>query len=190
MCTSSAAPRSLTRYLRLGEAALTVEFGNEVSLELHRQVRAFCLAVEAEPPPAMIELVPTYRSVTIMFDPAHEQAPRLEDQLRAAEHRAASIEVRPGPLHVMPVHYGGEDGLDLQDVAGLHGLTPEQVVELHTSREYVVYAIGFTPGFTYLGGLPEELHTPRLGTPRLQVPAGSVGIGGQQTGIYPLPCST
>jgi KipI family sensor histidine kinase inhibitor len=177
----------MARYLACGEAAITVEFGDEISPELHRQVRAFALAIEQDPPPGLLELMPTYRSVTVQFDASHPEADQMELRLREAEASSTSIEVRPGKLHVMPVHYGGEDGPDLDDVARLHDLTADQAIDLHSNREYVVYCVGFSPGFAYLGGLPAELHTPRLGTPRKLVPAGTVGIGGQQTGVYPVP---
>ena len=177
----------MARYLPCADAALTVEFGSEVSPELHRQVRAFATAVEQAPPDGFVELMPTYRSVTLQFDPREAEPTAVEQQLRDAEARSAALELAPGRLHVMPVVYGGEGGPDLGEVARLHNMTPEQVVAMHSKREYLVYAVGFSPGFVFLGGLPEELHTPRLGTPRKLVPAGTVGIGGQQTGVYPVP---
>jgi KipI family sensor histidine kinase inhibitor len=150
-------------------------------------VRALAQAVLATPPHGFLELVPTYRSVTVHVDPRRAEPEQLEAQLREVEARSGSLDLPPGKLHVLPVRYGGEDGPDLEDVAQIHQLTPDQVVELHANREYVVYGVGFSPGFAFLGGLPEELHTQRLGTPRKLVPAGSVGIGGQQTGVYPVP---
>ncbi len=177
----------MARYLPCGDAAITVEFGDEISSEMLRQVRAFAQAVHDDPPAGFLELMPTYRSVTVMFDPAGPEVDQIEARLRGAEARGQSVAVRPGRLNVMPVRYGGQDGPDLEEVARLHDLAPEQVVRLHSGREYEVYCVGFSPGFAYLGGLPPELHTPRLGTPRKLVPAGSVGIGGQQTGVYPIP---
>lgn len=177
----------MTRYLPCGDAAITVEFGQDISPAVHSKVRAFAQAVQEQPPTGFLELMPTYRSVTVQFDAVQSSAADFEAQLRAAEERSASIQLAPGKLHVMPVHYGGDDGPDLEEIAQLHDLTPQQVVERHSNREYVVYSVGFSPGFVFLGGLPEELHTPRLGTPRKLVPAGAVGIGGQQTGVYPIP---
>jgi antagonist of KipI len=177
----------MARYLWCGDAAITVEFGNEISLELHRQVRAFAKVVQAAPPDGFLELVPTYRSATVHFDPLVAEPEQVEAQLCSAEARASSLRLEPGALHIVPVRYGGEDGPDLEDVAQLHGLTTDQAVALHAGREYTVYCVGFSPGFVFLGGLPVELHTQRLGTPRKLVPAGSVGIGGQQTGVYPVP---
>lgn len=177
----------MARYLWCGDAAITVEFGNEISLDLHRQVRAFAQAVSDSPPDGFLELVPTYRSATIHFNPRLTELEHIEAQLRAAETRAGSLHLPAGKLHVVPVHYGGEDGPDLEELACLHDLTSQQAIELHANREYTVYCVGFSPGFAFLGGLPEQLHTQRLGTPRKLVPAGSVGIGGQQTGVYPVP---
>jgi KipI family sensor histidine kinase inhibitor len=177
----------VARYLWCGDAAITVEFGSDVSLELHQQVRAFAQAVAEAPAEGFLELVPTYRSATVHFDPRRAEPEQIEAQLRQAEARSSSIVLQPGKLHSVPVRYGGNDGPDLDDVARLHGLTAAQTVELHANREYVVYCVGFSPGFAFLGGLPAELHTERLGTPRKVVPAGSVGIGGQQTGVYPVP---
>ena len=177
----------MARYLWCGDAAITVEFGSEISLELHRQVRAFAQAVAEAPPDGFLELVPTYRSATIHLDPAMAEPTAVDAALRQAEARSVGLSLPPGKLHVVPVRYGGEDGPDLAEVAALHQLSADRVVELHASREYTVYCVGFSPGFAFLGGLPEELHTQRLGTPRKLVAAGSVGIGGQQTGVYPVP---
>lgn len=107
-----------------------------------------------------------------------EQVKRLWRQTRANHYQGKHIEI--------PVRYGGRYGEDLAEVARFHHTTPEQIVRLHSQMRYIVYMIGFQPGFPYLGGLPEALHTPRHSTPRTSVPAGSVGIGGSQTGIYPF----
>lgn len=167
--------------LPASDRSLLVRFGDEISPRLHRQVRDFVRAFRA---PGVTNLHPAYASVLISFDPLRtthaemEQAARAAAGVRAAETPARLVEI--------PVHYGGEDGLDLEDVAAHCGLTPADVIELHGSVEYLVYFLGFSPGFAYLGGLPEALATPRLAAPRRRVPAGSVAIGGAQTGIYPL----
>jgi len=109
-------------------------------------------------------------------------AAALNDTLRELDVRTAP----PGPLIEVPVRYGGTDGPDLAEVAQHAGLTPEEVVRVHAGAEYSVYMVGFSPGFPYLGGLPAQLAMPRRDSPRLAVPAGSVGIGGKQTGIYPI----
>jgi KipI family sensor histidine kinase inhibitor len=122
----------------------------------------------------------------VKFDPLKIAHNELETILRSYLQRLDEVHL-PEPRHVeIPVRYGGEEGPDLDEVAKVHGMTPDQVVELHGSPTYVVYFLGFVPGFAYLGGLPERLATPRLESPRRKVPAGSVGIGGNQTGIYPF----
>lgn len=103
----------MARYLPCGDAAITVEFGDEISSEMLRQVRAFAQAVHDDPPAGFLELMPTYRSVTVMFDPAGPEVDQIEARLRGAEARGQSVAVRPGRLHVMPVRYGGQDGPDL-----------------------------------------------------------------------------
>ncbi|MBV9121580.1 MAG: 5-oxoprolinase subunit PxpB [Chloroflexi bacterium] len=176
----------MVRYLALGDGAITVEFGREISPSINAQVRSFHQALLANPPAGLLDVIPTYRSITVQFDPLRPEADTFEDALRSIDERAQAVELSAGQLHTLPVHYGGEDGPDLEEVAQLHGLTIDEVIALHARREYLVYCLGFSPGFALLGGLPEELATPRLGTPRKHVPAGSVGVGGQQTGVYPV----
>jgi inhibitor of KinA len=136
--------------------------------------------------PGVTNVHPAYASILIDFDPL---AVRHSDVAGAAarlfvQAAAASL---PEPRTVeIPVSYGGEFGPDLEAVAALTGHTPDEVVALHSSAAYLVYFLGFSPGFPYLGGMPESIATPRLDTPRRRVPAGSVAIGGRQTGVYPM----
>jgi KipI family sensor histidine kinase inhibitor len=132
------------------------------------------------------EAVPGMNNLTLLFDPAQIDAAELEMQVLSAwpQLAAASIE---GRRIEIPVAYGGEHGPDLAEVAAHTGLAPEEVVRRHSAGDYVVYLLGFLPGFAFMGGLAPELATPRRASPRVAVPAGSVGIGGEQTGIYPLP---
>ena len=110
----------------------------------------------------------------------------LVERLRGLLGNLDRIEIPPSDVLEIPVLYGGEMGPDLEFVAQHSGKTPEEVVKIHTSTEYLIYMLGFTPGFTYLGGMNEEIATPRLKTPRVKIPAGSVGIAGAQTGVYPI----
>jgi len=174
------------RYLPFGDAALVVEFGDTISLEINLRVVALDSAILKAEIRGVEELVPTYRSLLVRYDPSkigYEQlvfrVKDLEDNLKDSH---AKIE---GRKVVVPVVYGGEYGPDLGHIAQFHGLTEEQVVRLHSEREYRVYMIGFVAGFPYLGEVADEIATPRLETPRLKVPAGSVGIAERQTGIYP-----
>jgi KipI family sensor histidine kinase inhibitor len=167
------------------DRSLLVSFGDEISMEAHRQVRALVCALR-ESSAGILNLHPAFASVLIDFDPrrvSHQQMEVLVRGRMAAPPEAAAWEMRTVEI---PVSYGGAFGPDLDDVARHAGLTPARVVELHASASYLVYFLGFSPGFPYLGGLPVELATPRLATPRKRVPAGSVAIGGSQTGIYPM----
>jgi len=174
------------RILPVGDAALVVEFGEEIHPDIHRRVLALDHALAADPFPGLRETVPTYRSLLVYYDPRQlswDEARRL-----VANALARNTDTpMPEPREVeIPVVYGGEFGPDIGFVAAHTGLSEEEVVRLHTSVTYTVYMLGFAPGFVYLGGLPEALATPRLPTPRPSVPAGSVGIAGLQTGIYGL----
>ncbi|MBI2561808.1 MAG: 5-oxoprolinase subunit PxpB [candidate division NC10 bacterium] len=174
------------RFLPAGERGLVVEFGNEVSLEINAQVRALAFALAAERIPGLVEVVPTYRSIGLEYDPLTLSFDEVEQRVREVATRI-DPRVLPAPKLVrIPTVYGGIYGPDLPFVAEHAGLGEAEAIRLHSQPTYHVYMIGFTPGYTYLGGLPERLHTPRLQSPRLKVPKGSVGIGGSQTGIYPV----
>jgi inhibitor of KinA len=134
----------------------------------------------------VIEWVPSYTAVTVLYHPAEVTYQRLVQSL---ERLAEQLDEEPLPqprIISLPVCYGGEYGPDLEALAELCGKTPEEVIRIHSTAEYVVYMMGFAPGFPYLGGLPNEIAAPRLATPRSLVPAGSVGIAGEQTGVYPI----
>jgi len=163
-----------------------VEFGDSISPEINRRVRVMTMALDREEPHGMVEVIPAYRSLMIVYDPLQIDLPRLRTLLDRLERQMDEAEVQPRRLVEIPVLYGGEYGPDIEMVAVTHELTVEQVISIHSGTLYLVYMIGFTPGFAYLGGLPEALHTPRLATPRPRVAAGSVGIANDQTGIYPL----
>ncbi len=173
------------RYLLAGERGLVVEFGDAVSIEINNQVRTLAFALETARIPGLVEVVPTYRSLGIEYDPS---ALSFEAAERTVREVAARLDPAglPAPKRVeIPTVYGGVYGPDLPFVAEHAGLSETEVVRLHSQAVYHVYMIGFSAGFAYLGGLPERLHTPRLPSPRVKVPRGSVAIGGSQTGAYP-----
>ncbi len=174
------------RYMPFGDNGLLIEFGDVISLEVNRRVIALSEAIIGAKIQGVEELVPTYRSLLVRYNASktsYEQLVfRIKDIEKTMEER--SIE-KVGRKIIIPVVYGGEYGPDLTDVARFHGLTEEQVVKIHSGREYRVYMVGFVAGFPYLGEVADEIATPRLETPRLKVPAGSVGIAEKQTGIYP-----
>jgi len=159
---------------------------NQITIEAHEQVRRLLRLVELEPIAGVRNLHPAYCSLLFKFDAMKLRHQELEEILLGYVRRMEK-EVLPEPRIVeIPVCYGGEYGPDLKDVAELHGLTTEQAIEVHVSTTYLVYFLGFVPGFAYLGEVAEELVTPRLATPRRSVPVGSVGIAGSQTGVYPV----
>jgi inhibitor of KinA len=159
---------------------------NQITLEAHDHVRKLLRLLELEPIAGVRNLHPGYSSVLIKFDAMKLRHEELEERLRSYLCRMEKLALPEPRLVEIPVCYGGEYGPDLDDVAKLHAVTPQRVIELHGSADYIVYFLGFVPGFAYLGELPEELATPRLPAPRRIVPAGSVGIAGNQTGVYPV----
>lgn len=174
------------RVLPAGDAALTVEFGESIDPEVNDRVMTFTRAIESLDLTGLIETVPTYRSATVYFDPVGLEAGLLAERLKAlAEALPPAISSPPRNVEI-PVCYGGEFGPDLPDVASFANLSVQEAIALHASVEYRVYMLGFSPGFPYMGTVPGALTMPRLATPRACVPAGSVGIAGSQTGIYPL----
>jgi inhibitor of KinA len=174
------------RFLTAGDRGLLVEFGDKIDPEINEKIREISIALEKMPIEGVVETVPTYRSILIFYDPATTSPDRLRREILGLEKRNAGVTMPPPQIIEIPVVYGGEYGPDLEFVATHNGLTPEEVIEIHTSGTYLIYMLGFTPGFPFLGGLSERLFTPRLKTPRAVVPAGSVGIANNQTGIYPI----
>jgi inhibitor of KinA len=174
----------------LGDQAITVTLGDAISEAAHRRVRAAVARLTAHRPAALIDIVPAFVSVTVHYDPsAVDAASPFEGMVAHLEEILSGLaanELAPARLVEIPVCYGGVFGPDLEEVARRHDLRPEDVVRIHTDGEYLVYMVGFMPGFAYLGGLAERIATPRRNAPRQAVPAGSVGIGGQQTGVYPI----
>ncbi len=158
----------------------------QITIEAHEHVRRFLRLMELEPFAGVRNLHPGYCSVLVKFDALRLQHSELEEILRGYLAKMAKIALPEPQLVEIPVCYGGEYGPDLEDVAELHGMTVERAIELHVSATYTVYFLGFVPGFAYLGELPKELVTARLPTPRKIVPPGSVGIAGNQTGVYPM----
>ena len=168
------------------DQSLLVYFGARISLESHGRLVRLLRLLQSEPVAGIRNLHPAYCSLLIKFDGLRFTHEDVEAILRTYLDRLQSVPVPEPREKEIPVCYGGDFGPDLADVCALHGMTPAQVVELHTSVTYTVYFLGFVPGFAYLGELPDALVTPRLTVPRRSVPAGSVGIAGKQTGVYPF----
>ena len=177
------------RYLPFGDNALLIEIGDVISSEVNQKVIVLNEAILKAEIQGVEELVPTYRSLLVRYGPLETTYEQLVFRVKDIEKtlKESRVEIE-GRKVIIPVVYGGEYGPDLSNVAHYHRLTEEQVVKLHSEREYRVYMLGFVAGFPYLGEVSDEIATPRLEKPRLKVPAGSVGIAEKQTGIY--PCET
>jgi len=167
----------------LGDAALLCELPAPAQLAVQQKIWA--LAAEAVQWPGVGEALPGMNNLTLMFDPSLADAEAIGARVLALWPRLKAGAMAGREVQI-PVAYGGDEGPDLGDVAAHAGLTPDEVVRRHCAGEYVVYLLGFLPGFAFMGGLPPELATPRRAEPRTSVPARSIGIGGEQTGIYPL----
>ncbi|MBY8914601.1 5-oxoprolinase subunit PxpB [Bacillus sp. YC2] len=178
----------------LGDSAVIIRFGEQISEQVNGRVHAAAACMEERPFPGFIECIPAFTSLTIFYDVyavsdiqkgvspfelvKKEVAERLSDLTAEQKDGRRIIEI--------PVCYGGEFGPDLEEVAKLNDLTPEDVIRIHTEGEYLVYMLGFAPGFPFLGGMSERIAAPRKSSPRPSIPAGSVGIAGLQTGVYPI----
>jgi len=175
---SQAAPH----YYSLGESAVALALPAPATLAQQRRI--WRLAASLAGAPGVLDIVPGMNNLTVLPDPARQDIGEIPAQLMALWQQAADMALPQRQVEI-PVHYGGEYGPDLAAVAAHCGLSEQQVIHRHSAAQYTVFFLGFQPGFAYLGGLPAALATPRRAEPRLRVPAGSVGIGGEQTGIYP-----
>lgn len=174
------------RYLPSGDNGIIIEIGSKISEEINGKVRGLTLCIENEKPEGVLEIIPTYTSILIIYDPVIVSYYDLLKKLKEIEKRMKEITLpAPEVVHI-PTCYGGEYGMDLEYVAEYNELRPEEVIKIHSERQYLVYMLGFTPGFPYLGGMSKKIATPRLESPREKILGGSVGIAGNQTGIYPI----
>ena len=175
------------RVVPAGDSAILIELGSEVDPEISSMVFALTDLIKVAGLNSDLEVLPTYRSVLVYYDPLVCSYAEMFDAVNGAvEGLVEPINVNSSLKIVeIPVVYGGDDGPDLHFVADHAGITEDAVIELHSRTDYRVYMLGFSPGFPYLGGLDERIAAPRLKTPRVLVPAGSVGIAESQTGVYP-----
>ncbi|MCA0758698.1 5-oxoprolinase subunit PxpB [Paenibacillus sp. N4] len=186
----------------LGDSAVLVSLGSAIDEETHRRVTAAAAWLKARPFPGLRECVPSYAAVAVHYDPLAVKLSRSGAELRHATVletvcsrverllEEAQTDAGSAPAHGrtvdIPVCYGGEHGPDLSFVAAHNGISEDDVIAIHSGEAYLVYMLGFAPGFPYLGGMPERIAAPRRSTPRTVIPEGSVGIAGGQTGVYPL----
>jgi inhibitor of KinA len=184
-------------FYSLGDSAITVEFGSEINEIIHNRINAFIRVLERGAFKGLIEIVPAYTTVTIYYNPLEvTRSNGLNGETSVYEYVKSILKEKvenseiyrsesPAIISV-PVCYGGEFGTDLDYVASVNGLTTKEVINIHSEAVYLVYMIGFAPGFPYLGGMSAHIATPRKDTPSFSIPAGSVGIAGHQTGMYPI----
>lgn len=169
----------------MGDSSLIVELGKDIDPEVNQRVRELTFTLAQNPIEGVRETVPSYRSLLIVYDPLKIGLTALKARIQGLYKKIERVRIPEPRIVEVPVVYGGEYGPDLEWVAQYHKKSAEEVIRLHTEAIYRVYMIGFTPGFPYMGELPEELLTPRRATPRTLIPAGAVGIAQRQTGIYP-----
>ncbi|SFC69648.1 inhibitor of KinA [Bacillus sp. OV322] len=181
----------------LGDSALMIQLGSTINPELQQVVSSLTAHLESTPFPGFIECVPAFASITVYYNPvavikgkgsSQRESPYkiVHSYISNIIHENRNAEKFTRRRVDIPVVYGGEYGPDLEFVSSHHSLSVQEVVSIHSSNDYLVYMIGFAPGFPYLGGMSEEIAVPRKSSPRLRIPAGSVGIAGQQTGVYPI----
>lgn len=181
--------RAAPVFLPAGDSAAAMELGSAIDPSINAAVHRWAAAIERAGAggavDGAIEVVPAYASLLIHYDPRLTDFERLRDAVLALAPDEDAARAATGRLVELPTAYGGEDGPDLPFIAENAGMSEAEVVEIHSSTDYLVYAMGFSPGFPYLGGLDPRLSAPRLASPRTLIPAGSVGIAETQTGVYP-----
>lgn len=168
----------------MGDRSLLVELGDEISPSVNRRVQELFSAMSMNPIDGVRELVPSYRSLLMIYNPLSISPADLQNTIRSIYQNLDQADLPDSRTIELPVVYGGERGPDLESVAQYHSIAPQEVIDYHIRPTYRVYMIGFTPGYPYLGEVPDAIATPRHETPRILVPKGSVGIAQKQTGIY------
>lgn len=174
------------RIVTSGDTAIVVEFEDKIDPEVNAKVKAFYEILKSANIPGVVDIIPTYRSVLIHYNPVIIRYAQMVEHAKELLSQAKDVKHVGKKIYKIPVCYGGHYGPDLKDVAEHAGMTPEEVIAIHSGKPYLIYMLGFQPGFAYLGGMDEQIAMPRLPQPRGQILAGSVGIANKQTGIYPM----
>ena len=170
----------------MGDRSVLVELGDEISPEVNRRVRESYVILLENPIEGLLEIVPAYRSLLIIYDPLKLDLVMIKNRMEDLQKKIGEIKIPEPKTLEIPVVYGGEYGPDMEWVSQYHNISIDEMIQLHTGTTYQVYMIGFMPGFPYMGELPEGLATPRRETPRTVIAQGSVAIAQRQTGIYPV----
>jgi inhibitor of KinA len=171
---------------RYGESAIRILFGDSINVDINAQVRKFYFYIKTLAKKEIIEIIPSFCSCLIVFDNRLISFARLVRDLQEKEQEMNSVDLPDSETLDVPVEYGGVNGLDMSFVSSYTRLSIEEIIAIHTATIYTVFAVGFLPGFLYLGPLDSRLYVPRLETPRVRIPEGSVGLAQMQTGIYPF----
>lgn len=174
------------KILTAGDSSLLIEFGQEISPKINQKITSTVQLMKEQHIEGVVDIIPAFCSLLINYDPRVIGYEELKERMKNLVKVDVKSQAGKKRIFEIPVCYGGEYGPDIENIANHAGLSVDEVIKIHSSRDYLIYMLGFLPGFTYLGGLDERIHTPRLANPRLKIRAGSVGIGGSQTGIYPL----
>ncbi|WP_338033138.1 5-oxoprolinase subunit PxpB [Limosilactobacillus alvi] len=169
-----------------GDQAIVIELGKVIDPEINRRVQLLGQLIMKAKIPAIETIIPAYATLTVTFNGQITNGKMLRQRLVPIIESSLSGDLPVAKTWLIPVAYGGEYGPDLRDVADYGGITPTEVIRLHTAQKYLIYFLGFLPGFAYMGTVPDQIAMPRLASPRLKIPAGSIGIAGQQTGFYPV----
>ncbi|MBU3159260.1 5-oxoprolinase subunit PxpB [Clostridium frigoris] len=174
------------KFLIAGDSALVIEFGDKIEEQVNKKIRSLTLAMERAEIVGINEIIPTYRSLMVIYDPVIMGLDNLTSIIKSIISKMHELKLPDAKVIEVPTLYGGEYGPDIEFVAKHNKISVHEVIKIHTSVEYLIYMIGFTPGFPYLGGMSDKIEAPRLQNPRTKIPVGSVGIAGKQTGIYPV----
>ena len=174
------------RVLTAGDSALLLQFEQRIGEDVNRRISATVKLLKMQQIEGIVDMIPAYASLLVQYNPLVIRYEEIYKRVSAIVKMDTKVESMEKKVWEIPVLYGGELGPDFSYVAEHAGISGEELIRLHSEKDYLVYMLGFLPGFTYLGGLEEKLHTPRLENPRVKIPAGSVGIGGSQTGVYPV----
>ena len=174
------------KYLIAGDRAIVIEFGEEIEEQVNSKIRSLTVAIDQEGVIGINETIPTYRSLMVIYDPMIMELDELIGVIKSIITRMHELKLPEAKVIEIPTLYGGEYGPDIEYVADHNKISIDEVIKIHTEMEYLIYMIGFTPGFPYLGGMSDKIEAPRLQNPRTKIPVGSVGIAGKQTGIYPV----
>lgn len=174
------------KFMPAGNEAMVVEFGQTIDEEINARVHALAAFVQGRNLSGVREVLPTFRSLMIFYDSGKTTYRRLEKEIRHFKIEASGAKRETKKVLMVPCCYGSAYGPDLKDMAVSLGMSEEEIIHIHAGSEYKIYMLGFLPGFVYLGGLDDRIHVPRLPAPRTEIPARSVGIGGSQTGVYPV----